>query len=316
MISSHKIIDLLLDENCSPVARMRLFSEGVNLNTRMMSNELIIRDKACLACGNCVDACPVVKEKHKFIFLQNQRTSMSLEHLVGVECRRCYGCIKSCPQVGMDIKEYAAGYRRGEKIIHLLLALTILSLAFSGMTLLHYGDILPKLELNILKFTHRGLGTFLIILPFLYFLLDRRHFKRIFKRVFVWGKNDRLWIKNLVYHIWNSKKYPMPYREEYNPAQKVWYLFLIGTLPLMSITGIILWSLTENSYHSVYVSTKLFHMGIALVTDIFLFVHIYIKYLRNWAILTFDIVKVLIKKRHLVYFWLYQPENRRSIAEH
>ena len=309
-------MDLLLDENCSPVARMRLFSSGVNFNTRVLNHEQIAGDKACLACGNCVDACPVVREKHRFIFLQNQRTSMSLEHMVGVECRRCYRCIKSCPQVALEIKEYAAGYRRSEKIIHLLLALTILFLAFTGMTLLHYGDILPDLELNILQYTHRGLGIFLILLPFLYFLLDKRHFQRIFNRVFVWGKQDFLWIKDLIYHIRDHKKNRLPFREEFNPAQKAWYLLLIGALPLMSASGITLWFLPQDPYHPAYVTIKLLHMSMALMIDICLFVHIYIKYLRNWAILTFDIVKVLIKKRHLFYFRLYQAENKHWTTEH
>jgi len=126
------MLDFLLDENRSPVARMRLFSEGVNENHRILAGDQIMGDRGCMACGNCVDACPVVKDKSRFVFIQNQRTSMALENIVAEECRRCYNCIKACPQVSKPIKEYAAGFRRGEKIIHFLTAVIILSLAFSS----------------------------------------------------------------------------------------------------------------------------------------------------------------------------------------
>ncbi|OPX39327.1 MAG: hypothetical protein B1H11_03410, partial [Desulfobacteraceae bacterium 4484_190.1] len=92
-------MDLLLDQTECPVARMRLFSDGINQNTRLFTPEEVIGDRACIACGNCVDACPVVRDKYRFVFAQNQRTSMALENMVGVECRRCYKCVMVCPQV-------------------------------------------------------------------------------------------------------------------------------------------------------------------------------------------------------------------------
>ena len=307
MISNKKIIDLILDESCSPVARMRLFSEGLNVNNRVICHGLIVGDRACLACGNCVDICPVVKDNCRFIFLQNQRTSMALENLVGKECRRCYRCIKACPQIGMDIKEYSFGYRRGEKLIHMLLAGSIASLALTGMTLLHYGEILPKLELDILRFAHRGLGVLIILLPILYLLIDKRHLWRICKKVFTWGKKDFRWVKDFINHLGNNKNHPMPFRTEFNPAQKSWYLFLFGMIPCMSVTGVILWILNGEPLQSAYVSTKIVHMSVALATDILLFVHVYIKYLRIWAITGFNIVSVFIKKGHWDYSLLYRP---------
>jgi cytochrome b subunit of formate dehydrogenase len=313
MISNNEIVDLILDENCSPVARMRLFSDGVNVNNRITFHDHIVGDRACLACGNCVDICPVVKDNNKFIFLQNQRTSMALENLVGEECRRCYRCIKACPQIGMDIKDYSSGYRRGEKIIHLLFAGSIASLALTGMTLLHYGEILPKLELNLLRFAHRGLGVLFILIPVLYFLIDKWHLLRICKKVLAWGKKDFRWIKDFIYHLGNYKKHPMPFRTEFNPLQKTWYLFIIGMIPSMSVTGVILWALDGDPFQSAYVSTKMVHMSVALTTDILLFVHVYIKYMRPWAIIVFNIVNVFIKKGHWDYSLLFRPKEKVEI---
>ena len=121
-------LDHVLDETECPVARMRLLSDGINPNNRFFEPDDVIGDRGCTACGNCVDACPVVREKYRFVFLQSQRTSMALENMVGIECRRCYKCIVSCPQVSKAVKEYALGFRRGEKTVHLLAALTIVLL--------------------------------------------------------------------------------------------------------------------------------------------------------------------------------------------
>ena len=74
----HQLTDYVLDEIICPVARMKLLSEGMNDNNRLLAYEAVIGDKACLSCGNCVDACPVVTENHGFIYLPNQRTSMAL----------------------------------------------------------------------------------------------------------------------------------------------------------------------------------------------------------------------------------------------
>ena len=113
--TTSKSADLVLEETICPVARMRLLSTGVGVNNRIFSHEEVTGDKGCLACGNCVDACPVVRDKKRFIFLHNQRTSMSLESIVDMECRRCYACVRACPQVSKQIKEYVLGLRRPEK---------------------------------------------------------------------------------------------------------------------------------------------------------------------------------------------------------
>jgi cytochrome b subunit of formate dehydrogenase/NAD-dependent dihydropyrimidine dehydrogenase PreA subunit len=300
------IIDLILDGNESPVAKMRLFSDGINPNNRLLGAEEIVNDKGCIACGNCIDGCPVVKDSLYFVFLQNKRTSMSLEYIVGDECRRCYNCIRGCPQVSKIIKEYTSAYRRGEKVVHLLTAVTILLLAFTGITIVHYIDILPKLEISVLRYSHRISGTILIFMPLLYFLLDRHHLVRMLKKTLRWGNNDRTWIKKLVYHLKDFRKNRLPYSGEFNTAQKAWYLYILFIMfPVLSTTGLIL--MLNSGYFSKLFIDQIFliHMSAALVTDLLLFVHIYFKYLRKWIILTFDMFKIFIKKKHLIYSLLY-----------
>ncbi len=304
-----KSVDFLLDEIECPVARMRLLSDGINQNNRFFQPDETAGDKGCTACGNCVDACPVVKEKHRFVFLQNQRTSMALENMVGIECRRCYKCIASCPQVNKPLKEYALAFRRGERMIHLLTAIIIVSLAATGIVRLHYSDFLPLFETNLLKYAHRVFGIFLLLMPVLYLIVDRRHMGRFLLKVFKWDRTDLEWVKGLIRHIKSSEEYPMPHKEEFNPGQKAWYLYIICIMmPVLGITGIIKWSGLSfgNVNASLLNASTLIHMIIALTTDLLLFVHVYLKYLRNWAILTSDIIKTFIKKGHLRYSVLYK----------
>lgn len=272
----------LLDEARSPVARFRLLSDGVNDNARLICAAESHGDRACLACGNCMDNCPVVKQNVGPVFQQNQRTSMALENHVQEECRRCYNCVMSCPQVGKDLKEYAAGYRRVEKFVHLLAAFTIISLAATGVIHSHYGIALGGLEANVLKYAHRLLGILSIVVPILYYKLDIRHFKRTVDKAFKWDSSDLQWLKNTVAHISSEKNDARIYRNEFNPAQKIWYLFIMSLFPLLYISGLAGIFLSGFFKDTSLMHPKLFHMVFALSFDLMLFIHVYIKFIREW----------------------------------
>lgn len=272
----------LLDLNRSPVARFRLMSQGVNTNTRLVGSDETAGDCACLACGNCVDACPVVRHNVGMVFQQNLRTSMSLENFVQEECRRCYRCVNSCPQVGKELKEYTQGYRRVEKIVHLLAAATIILLAATGVTRSHYGNLLDPLEADALKYIHRTLGVLSVIIPIIYYKMDISHFRRAIGKIFSWGEDDSAWIKGAFSHVFSKKKVAVT-RHEFNPAQKLWYLFIISFFPLLYLSG---WGAMLTGGRGAgepSVTLRLVHMAFALSFDIMLFTHVYVKFIREWA---------------------------------
>jgi cytochrome b subunit of formate dehydrogenase len=273
----------LLDEAWSPVARFRLLSNGVNNNTRLMESDRVAGDCACLACGNCVDACPVVRKNIGRVFIQNQRTSMALENIVQEECRRCYRCVNSCPQVNKTLKEYTLGYRRVEKIVHLIAALVIIALAATGVTYSHYGNVLGSFEGGLLKYGHRAIGVFAIVIPYLYYRFDVCHFRRTLKKIFSWGPQDVAWLRNTCAHIFRSQPDKKISRHEFNPAQKVWYLFILSFFPVLYLSG---WSsmiLAATGHEQALLGSKMTHMAFALSFDLMLFVHVYIKFIREWG---------------------------------
>jgi ferredoxin len=76
--------------------------------------------KACLGCGSCMDACPMLARDLKRRSRSEARTSMALETLVGEDCDRCGSCVLACPQVDPTIKHYLVQTHLAEGMAELL----------------------------------------------------------------------------------------------------------------------------------------------------------------------------------------------------
>jgi ferredoxin len=112
-----KVLNLVLDEKLPPVARCRLLSGGMKPYHRLaLTDAEISGDRGCLACGNCVDSCPILRREPDRLIKTGQRTSMGLESTVGEDCEQCYACILACPQVDTNLKDYVVDTRVPEVI--------------------------------------------------------------------------------------------------------------------------------------------------------------------------------------------------------
>jgi NAD-dependent dihydropyrimidine dehydrogenase PreA subunit len=76
--------------------------------------------KACLGCGCCMDACPVLARDPRRKLRSESRTSMALETLVGEDCDRCANCVLACPQVDPTIKHHLVQIHLAEGMAELL----------------------------------------------------------------------------------------------------------------------------------------------------------------------------------------------------
>lgn len=307
------MLDKILTQVESPVARMRLLSTGMHNNNRLENGSMAAGDSGCLACGNCIDNCPVIREKYRFVTIQNQRTSMSLENLVGEECRRCYRCINSCPQVGKELKEYALSFRKGAKIVHFVAVATIVLLAATGITSTHWGTYLPTFEQGVLQWSHRFLGIIFIMLPAIYWFVDRRHMTEMMRSILHWSSKDKAWLMEMAQHVLHPKKNSKPAKYQYNPAQKAWGFYLLFiAFPILVITGIGQWYLRGNllsmsgSMNDPLYLFGIIHILFALLTDIGLMMHVYFKYIRNSLGTIFELFKCFFKKRNFNYLTLYK----------
>lgn len=115
-----KVISYILSQPRPPVARCRLISSGMGPGHMLQVQEELAGVKACLGCGSCMDACPVLARDPKRRLRSEARTSMALETLVGEDCDRCGNCALACPQVDPTIKYYLVQTHLAEGMAELL----------------------------------------------------------------------------------------------------------------------------------------------------------------------------------------------------
>jgi ferredoxin len=103
-----------------PVARCRLLSSGMGPAHTLKVSENLAGSKACLGCGSCLDACPVLARDARRRARVDARTSLALETLVAEDCDRCGNCVLACPQVDPTIKHYLVQTHLAEGMAELL----------------------------------------------------------------------------------------------------------------------------------------------------------------------------------------------------
>ena len=115
-----KVLKLIFSQPRPPVARCRLLSSGFGPGYTLQVTEDLTGCKACLGCGCCMDACPVLVRNPARSGRLQVRTSLALETLVGEDCDRCGSCVLACPQVDPTIKHYLVQTHAAEGMAQLL----------------------------------------------------------------------------------------------------------------------------------------------------------------------------------------------------
>ena len=116
----HAILRLIFLQPRPPVARCRLLSSGFGAGHMLKITEDITGTKACLGCGCCMDACPVLARDPRRLRRVESRSSLALETLVDEDCDRCGNCALACPQVDPTIKHYLVQTHLAEGMAELL----------------------------------------------------------------------------------------------------------------------------------------------------------------------------------------------------
>ena len=275
------VLDQILDQVHPPVARFRIISNGLAQNHTLKSDEDLSGTKACLSCGNCVDACPVVASKPEGTMFV--RTSMLLENRVGDECRRCYRCVAACPQVSKPIKDYVRNHRRIERVSHWDLLASYLVLMCTGILINHWGNDLPGDLRFALGAIHRVFTVGLVAAPIFFFVFDRRHFLMAAHKALSWAGDDLIWLRNSWKWIISMGKEGTIKRGAFNPGQRFWYMYVPTAITIFAVSGAMKWLGPQVVGESTVWTATLVHVTIAVLTDVLVALHIYLKL--GWPIL-------------------------------
>jgi cytochrome b subunit of formate dehydrogenase len=276
-----EILDGILDRVHPPVARCRIISNGLAQNHTLNVSEDISGTRACLSCGNCVDACPVVASKPAGTMFV--RTSMLLEHVVAEECRRCYQCVAACPQVNRAMKDYVRGFRRIERGSHWALLVSYVVLMCTGILINHWGRGLPADLRFAFGLAHRIFAVGLLAAPLFLFAFDRHHFLMAARKAFSWSSDDFVWFRETWVWLKSFGRKGSLKRGAYNPGQRLWYLYVPGAMIIFAVTGTLKWLGPEIVGKGTVDTATLIHVTMAVVTDVLLVLHIYLKLV--WPVL-------------------------------
>ncbi len=268
-------LDGLLDTAHPPVARLRIMSTGLAPNHTLKTADDLAGTAACVACGNCVDACPVVAEKPEGTMFV--RTSMLLEHVVGPSCRRCFRCVAACPQVTRPLKDYVRAFRRVERTSHWLLLLSYLVLMTTGILVHHWDRQLPQDLRALLGVAHRACAVGLLLAPVLFLALDRRHLAMALGRSSSWAREDARWFRAAWRWLASFGRAGALERGAFNPGQRLWYLYVLAALAAFAATGVLQWLGPAIVGRGTIEVGRAVHVGVAYATDVLLLLHVGLK---------------------------------------
>ena len=301
---NREMITNILDTRWSPVAKFRLLSGGVSPNHLLEGADNIAGQKACLACGNCVDACPVVLREEDKIDLQVHRTSLHLETIVDESCLRCYSCIKACPQVDRPLKLLAAKHRMTEKMVHWWMAAAYFLTAGTGIAINHFRSEWAQEFTTLVSIGHKAGAIMWLLAPILFFFFDRYHFNRTIKAVSSLGGKDVAWWKQAFGSVFNKQE-PL-FQGEYNTGHKTWYIIVLGTMLVLGATGIMRWFWEGNLSADTLSAIILIHVIAALVIDVSFIYHFGRKLL----------VRTVKRVKHIVNVSVpFNSETRQTAAK-
>lgn len=114
------VLRVIFSKSLPPVARCRLISSGFGMAYMLNTADDLSGSRACLGCGCCMDACPLLARDSRRRDRSDVRSSMALETLVGEDCDRCGNCVLACPQVDTTIKHYLVQTHLAEGMAELL----------------------------------------------------------------------------------------------------------------------------------------------------------------------------------------------------
>lgn len=166
----------------------------------------------------------------------------------------------------------------GVRLAHLLLVVTIGWLIISGLGV---HEILPAPLIHrlgghvLLVGSHRWLGYALAAALLLALIFLWRRLREFFRAILSFRRSDAAWLPGLLRSLVSPRSNPLPWHDgRFDPAQRLVFVVLIGSLALLVVTGIAI-NFIPLSVRMVFAWTLRTHLAAAWVFIAALSAHVF-----------------------------------------
>ena len=173
-------------------------------------------------------------------------------------------------------------YRRRQRIIHAVMAVSFLILLFTGLALV-WSPLAFIAAGGWSRYLHRIAAIGFMSVPILYIVLDRPGAKEIVTESFKYDSDDVAWFKSFYRYVF-GRTAKMPPQGRLNAGQKLHHSAVIIFSASIVATGIIMWGFKSSLSATALSWTAMVHDLSMLALALLLLGHIYFTYVyKAWS---------------------------------
>ena len=173
-------------------------------------------------------------------------------------------------------------YRRGQRIIHAVMAGSFLILLFTGLALV-WSPLAFIAAGGWSRYLHRIAAIGFMSVPILYIVFDRAGAKEIVTESFKYDGDDVAWFKKMYRYVL-GRTAEMPPQGRLNAGQKLHHSAVMVFSASIVVTGIIMWGFKSSLSASMLSWTAMIHDLSMLALALLLVGHIFFTYVyKAWS---------------------------------
>ena len=166
-------------------------------------------------------------------------------------------------------------YSKPTRILHWVHLVSFCILFLTGLVL-----FIPQLGFlaqdSVTRVIHRIGAAIFIIAPLIYIPMNWQATKRGIKEAFSWGASDIGWLKAAPLYYFLGDEKDMPPQGSMNTGQRLWWLIVLVSGVLFTITGLIMWFAKTSAPAAVLQWMVFIHDVAFILAGTMLLLHIYL----------------------------------------
>ena len=166
-------------------------------------------------------------------------------------------------------------YSKPTRILHWVHLVSFCILFLTGLVL-----FIPQLGFlaqdSVTRVIHRIGAAIFIIAPLIYIPMNWQATKRGIKEAFSWGASDIGWLKAAPRYYFSGDEKDMPPQGSMNTGQRLWWLIVLVSGVIFTITGLIMWFAKTSAPAAVLQWMVFLHDVAFILAGTMLLLHIYL----------------------------------------